>query len=84
VRYRVAFDYDTLLRANSTLWWLAVALGWGMTALSFVLLTIAPPVYVRGNVKATDKGSWIRLTGDTLGNEEWIRRELRAIIIPDA
>jgi hypothetical protein len=84
VRYRVAFDYDALLRTNSTLWWVAVALGWGMTALSFILLIVAPPVYVQENVEARGKGSRVTLTGDALGNEEWLRRELRSIIIPDA
>jgi hypothetical protein len=84
VRYRVAFDYDALLRTNSTLWWVAAGLGWGMTALSFILLIVASPVYVQGNVEATGKGSRVTLTGDALGNEEWLRRELRSIIIPDA
>jgi hypothetical protein len=84
VRYRVAFDYDALLRMNSTLWWVVVAIGWGMTGLSFILLIVAPPVYVQGNVEARGKGSRVTLTGDALGNEEWLRRELRSIIIPDA
>ncbi len=84
VRYRLAFDYDALLRTNSTLWWVAAGLGWGMTALSFILLIVASPVYVQGNVEATGKGSRVTLTGDALGNEEWLRRELRSIIIPDA
>ncbi len=83
VRYRVAFDYDALMRANSTLWWVAVAIGWGMIALSFILLTVASPVYVQGKVEATGKGSQVTLTGDIIGNEERIHRELRSIITPE-
>jgi hypothetical protein len=84
VRYRVAFDYDALLRSNSTLWWAVVAIGWGMTGLSFILLVVAPPVYVQGHVEAAGEGSRVMLAGDALGNEESLRRELRSIIIPDA
>jgi hypothetical protein len=84
VRYRVAFNYDAVLRANGALWWVAVAIGWGMTALSLILLVVVPPVYVQGNVEATQKGIRATLTGDALGNEEWLHRELRAIITPHA
>lgn len=84
VRYRVAFEYDAMLRTNSSLWWVVIAVGWGITALSFILLTVAPPVYVRGSLEAVGQGSRITLTGDVLGNDEQLRRELRAIVIPDA
>jgi hypothetical protein len=63
---------------------MVVAIGFGMTGLSFILLVVTPPVYVQGVVEAAGKGSRVMLTGDALGNEEWLRRELRSIIIPDA
>jgi hypothetical protein len=82
VRYQVTFDYDAVLHVNDTLWWVAVAIGWGMTALGLIMLVVAPPVYVQGNVEATEKGSRVTLTGDMFGNEEQLRRELRAIVTP--
>jgi hypothetical protein len=50
--------------------------------LGFILLVVVPPLYMQGNVEATEKGSRVTLTGDMFGNEEQLRRELRAIVTP--
>lgn len=79
VRYLVTLGYDATLRMNSALWWIAVAAGWGVVALSFIALVVAPPVYVQGSVKSTEKGSQVTLTVDILGDEQRRRRELRGL-----
>jgi len=83
VRYLVTFGYDATLRLNSTLWWIAIAAGWGMVALSLIALVVAPPVYVQGSVKSVENGSQVSLTVDILGDEQRCRRELRGLIISD-
>jgi len=83
VRCRVTFDYDALLRANSTLWWMAVAAGWGILALSFIWLAVAPPVRVGGQVIGVGKGSRVTLTVVTVGDEQRIRQELQTLVAPD-
>jgi hypothetical protein len=87
VRYQVALDYDVLLRANSTLSWLVVAAGWGATALSFFVLAVAPPAYIRGQVKVKEektkvKSSRVILMVEVLGDEQRLRQELRALVTP--
>ncbi len=82
-RYRVAFDYDATLRISRTLWWIAVAMGWGLAALSFVMLSAASPVYAQGSVEATEQGSRVVLKVDILGDEQRRQRELRAVISPE-
>jgi hypothetical protein len=84
VRYLVTFGYDVRLRMNSALWWIAIAVGWGMVALSYIGLVVAPPVYVHGSVQSAENGSQVSLTVDILGDEQRPRRELRSVIIPDA
>ncbi len=83
VRYLVTLGYDAALRTNSVLWWMAVAVGWGMVALSFITLVMAPPVYIQGSVKSAENGSQVSLTVDLLGDEQRRRRELRGLITPD-
>jgi hypothetical protein len=80
VRYLVTFDYDALLHINSGLWWLGVAAGWGLAALSLVLLAVMPPIYMRGNVQSDGGGSRISLSVDAWGDEQGRYRELRAIV----
>ncbi len=87
MRYLVVFDYDAILRGHSTLWWVMVAVGWGVTALSFSLLAVITPVYVRGQVtaegEAKAKGCRVTLTVEALGDEQRLRRlrqELRACL----
>lgn len=87
VRYQVALDYDALLRANSTLLWLVVAAGWGATALSFIVLAVAPPAYIRGQVEVKEektkaKISRVTLMVEVLGDEQRLRQELRALVTP--
>jgi hypothetical protein len=79
IRYRLTFDYEVRLRINSTLWWIAVAGGWGIAALSFVLLAIAPPVRVRGR----DNGGHTTLVVDTWSGELGLRQALGALFAPD-
>jgi len=83
VRYLITFGYDATLRSSSALWWIAVAAGWGMVALSLIALVVASPVYIRGSIKSVETGSQISLTVDILGDEQRWRRELRDLIIPD-
>jgi hypothetical protein len=83
VGYRVVFDYDAGVRLNSRLWWVAVAVGWGMTALSLAMLIVAPPVYAQAGLLATAEGSRVRLTVDVLGDEQRRHRELRALVAPE-
>jgi len=83
VRYLVTFGYDATLRINSALWWIMVAAGWGMVALSFITLVVAPPVHIRGSVKSAEKDSQVSLTVDILGDEQGRRRELRGLITTD-
>jgi len=54
-----------------------------LTALSFIALTVMPPVYVQGDVEPVGKGSRIALTVDVLGDEQRSQGELRALITPD-
>jgi len=83
VRYRIIFDYDAGLHLNSGLWWVAVAIGWGMIALSFLVLTLAPPVYARGSLLGTAQGCRVTLAVDVLGDEPRRHRELVALVRPD-
>ena len=83
VRYRLTLDYDALLRANSTLWWLVVAVGWGVVVLSLILLAVAPPIHLRGQVTAERKGSQVTLAVDMVGDEQRFHHELRALVISD-
>ena len=83
VRYLVTFGYDVTLRMSSALWWIAVAVGWGVVVLSFIGLVVAPPVYVQGSVQSVENGSRVSLTVDILGDEQRHRQELRSWIIPD-
>jgi hypothetical protein len=83
VRYRITFDYDAGLHLNSALWWLAVAVGWGATALSFLVLTLAPPVYARGSLLAAAQGCRVTLAVDVLGDEPRRHRELGALVRHD-
>jgi len=80
VRYLVTFSYDATLRIRSSLWWIVIGIGWGLTALSFIALTVMPPVYVQGNVSPVGKGSRIALTVDVLGDEQRSQGELRTLI----
>jgi len=83
VRYRLTFDYDAVLRVNGALWWIMVGVGWGLGVLSFILLAVAPPVYVQGQVKAQKGGSRISLTVDMVGDQQRLRRELGAPVAPE-
>lgn len=83
VYYLITFDYDVMLRVNSALWWVTVAVGWGVVVLSFIVLTVAPPVYVQGSAESTRKGSRLTLAVDVLGDEQRRHRELKALITPD-
>jgi hypothetical protein len=83
IRYRLTFDYEVRLRVNTALWWIVVAGGWGMAALSFVLLALVPPVRVRGRWAVDDKGCRITLAVDTWGGEQGLRQALRALVAPD-
>jgi hypothetical protein len=83
VRYLVTFSYDATLRIRSSLWWIVIGAGWGLTALSFIALTVMPPVHVQGDVEPVGKGSRIALTVDVLGDEQRSQGELRALITPD-
>ncbi len=83
IRYRLTFDYEARLRVNSALWWLAIAGGWGIAALSFVLLAVAPPVRARGRWAMDDKGCHITLAVDTWDGEQRLRQALRALLAPD-
>jgi hypothetical protein len=83
IRYRLTFDYEVRLRLNSTLWWIAVAGGWGIAALSFVLLVIVPPVRVRGRWATDGNGCHVTLTIDTWSGEQGLRQALGALFAPD-
>jgi hypothetical protein len=83
VHYRVVFDYDAVVLVNGTLWWIAVAAGWGLAALSFVVLVLAPPAYVWGDVKAVRNGSRITLLADMCGDERRGYQSLESLL-PDA
>ncbi len=83
IRYRLTFDYEARLRVNSTLWWAAVAGGWGIAALSFVLLVMVPPVRVRGRWATDDTGCGIALVVDTWNDEQGLRQALGAFLAPD-
>jgi hypothetical protein len=82
VRYRVIFDYDAGLYLNRGLWWVAVAIGWGMTALSFLVLALAPPVYARGSLLGTAQGCRVTLAVDVFGDQLRRQRELGALVRP--
>jgi hypothetical protein len=79
IRYRLTFDYEVRLRVNSTLWWIAVAGGWGIAALSLVLLAVAPPARVRGR----DDGCHTTLVVNTWSGEPGLRQALGALLAPD-
>lgn len=83
VRYRAALDHNVGLRIESSPWWMLVAVAVGITALSFILLTVMPPVYVQTIVERADGGSQVTLTADLVGDEQRIQRDLRAFITPD-
>ncbi len=83
VRYLVTLGYDATLRMNRALWWIAVAAGWGVVALSFIALVVAPPVYIQGSIKSAEKGGQVSLTVDILGDEQRRHRELRGLVTPD-
>jgi hypothetical protein len=83
VHYLVSFGYDATLRMNSTLWWIAVGAGWGVVALSLIVLVVAPPIYVQGSVKSAEIGSQVVLTVDVLGDELRRHWELRGLVTPD-
>jgi hypothetical protein len=83
VRYRITFDYDAGLHLNTGLWWVATAIGWGMTVLSFLVLTLAPPVYARGSLLGTAQGCRVTLAVDVLGDEPRRHRELGALVRHD-
>jgi hypothetical protein len=83
VQYLIAFDYDdydATLRLNSALWWAAVALGWGIAALSIIQLAIVPPVYVRGGVAAVEEGSQLSLVVNTVGDERVIAESFERVL----
>jgi hypothetical protein len=80
VHYRVAFDYDAVVLVNSPLWWIAVAVGWGLTALSFIVLVLAPPTYVWGGVRVVRNGSRITLRVDMCGDERRGYQNLRSLL----
>ncbi|GAB4548410.1 MAG: hypothetical protein Kow0063_43360 [Anaerolineae bacterium] len=80
VIYQVTFDYAATLRINSSLWWLLVASGWGITALSLTALAVAPPVYGRVDVEARRHGSQVSLTMDVLGDRQRRRQELERLV----
>ncbi len=83
IRYRLMFDYEARLRVNSTLWWIAVAGGWGLAALCFVLLIVVPPVRVRGRWATDGQGGRVMLVVDTW-NDGWeLRQALGALLAPD-
>jgi hypothetical protein len=83
IRYRLTFDYEARLRVNSALWWIAVAGGWGLAALSFVLLVIVPPVRVCGRWATDDNGCHITLAVDTWNGEQGLRQALGALLALD-
>jgi hypothetical protein len=78
VRYQVIFDYDAVMLINSTPWWMAVGAGWGLAALSFILLVLAPPMYVRADVKPGRNGSRMTLIADMWGDDQHGYRKLRS------
>jgi len=80
VRYLVTFSYDATLRIRSSLWWIVIGIGWALTALSFIALTVMPPVYVQGDVTPVGKSSRIALTVDVLGDEQRSQGKLRTLI----
>ena len=85
VQYLIAFepdDYDAMLRLNSTLWWSAVALGWGIAALSFIALAVVPPVNVRGSIKAAEEGSQLSLVVNTVGDEQSVAESVERLLPP--
>jgi hypothetical protein len=84
VSYLVTFDYNAALRINRTLWWIMIAVGWGMVASGIIVLAVTPPIYVQGNVVTAGKGSQLTLTVDILGDEGRRHRELQALVTPDA
>jgi hypothetical protein len=83
VNYLVSFGYDATLRMNRTLWWIAAGAGWGVVALSLVVLVVAPPIFVQGSVKSGELGSRVFLNVDVLGDEQRRHRELRGLVTPD-
>jgi hypothetical protein len=83
VRYQVTFDYNVMLRVNRALWWIAVAVGWAVAALSSIVLTVVPPVYAQGSVAAAETGCRVILTIDSMGDAKRRLGELRALITPD-
>jgi hypothetical protein len=83
VRYQVTFGYDARLRLDSVLWWIATAAGWGLAALSFIVLAVAPPVFVQGEVMPAAEGSRLALSVDVLGDEQQRRQDLQASVTPD-
>lgn len=82
VSYRVAFDQAATLRINSAPWWMLVAVGWGVTALSLVALAVAPPIYGRGDVEPTGQGSRVSLELDVVGDKQRRQRELERLSGP--
>jgi hypothetical protein len=84
VSYLVTFDYNAALRINRTLWWIVIAVGWGIVAPAIIVLAVTPPIYVQGTVVAAGNGSQLTLTVDTLGDEGRRYRELQALVTPDA
>lgn len=82
VRYRAVLDYDVLLQAHAGLWWMLVGAGWGVTVLSLLLLTVVPPVMMRGQVAGGAGGCQVVLTADGLGGER-LRQRMLQLISPD-
>jgi hypothetical protein len=78
VDYRVIFDYDAIVLINSTPWWMAVGAGLALAALSFIVLVLAPPIYVRGDVKAGRNGSRVTLLADLWGDKQHAYLKLRS------
>ncbi len=83
VRYLATFDYDATLRINTTPWWLVVAAGWVVAALSIIVLAVASPIYTQGSVEEAEKGSRVTLMADILGNAKRLNQELQALLTPD-